>query len=237
MRYAAGPSLARLRRSSDCIARLQRERGSVFIVALMVLVMLTVIGLSLALVTETEMLIGGNEQVINETFFAAETGLAVAVTQLMTANSLDNKCMAQLARNADDTARMLGVRNLGYSVDYTNIYPVAFHVAPYTRANEGRGEQLFAGFFRGQSRALRGSWLVSEDSDLDSDAITVPREKGDELEDIDFEVQAEKIVNMAFFSAPLQALESGTLVGAFDHPETLGCDPHPEHNEVAVVSP
>jgi len=62
------------------------ERGSVFIVALMVLVMLTVIGLSLALVTETEMLIGGNEQIISETFVAAETGTAVAVSQLMVAN-------------------------------------------------------------------------------------------------------------------------------------------------------
>lgn len=211
------------------------ERGSVFIVALMVLVMLTVIGLSLALVTETEMLIGGNEQIVNETFFAAETGLAVAVSQLMTANSLDSKCMAQLARNTDDSARMLGVRNLGYSVDYTNIYPVAFHVAPYTRANEGRDEQLYAGFFRGQARALRGSWLATTDPALNPDAVPVPREEGDKLEDIDFEVQSEKIVNMAFFSAPLQALESGTLVGAFDHPENLGCEPHPEHTEVSVV--
>ncbi len=213
------------------------ERGSVFIVALMVLVMLTVIGLSLALVTETEMLIGGNEQVINETFFAAETGVAVAVTQLMTANSLDNKCMAQLARNPDDTARKLGVRNLGYSVDYTNLYPVAFHVAPYTRANEGRDEQMFAGFFRGRSRALRGTWVDVEDSDLNPDAVTVPREPGQALGDIDFVVQAEKAVDLAFFSAPLQALEAGTLVGAFDHPETLGCDPHPEHAAVVVVPP
>lgn len=232
MRYVASPSV----HSRHGVASARHgERGSVFIVALMVLVMLTVIGLSLALVTETEMLIGGNEQVINETFFAAETGLAVAVTQLMTANSLENKCMAQLARNADDTARMIGIQNLGYSVDYTNLYPVAFHVAPYTRANEGRDEQLFAGFFRGQARAIRGTWLVTDDSDLDTDAITVPREPGQELDDIDFNVQAEKAIDLAFFSAPLQALEAGTLVGAFDHPENLGCDPHPEHNEVEVV--
>ncbi len=225
----------RARRRKHGFARSWRdEQGSVFIIALMVLVMLTVIGLSLALVTETEMLIGGNEQVINETFFAAETGLAVAVTQLMTANSLDNKCMAQLARNSDDTARMLGVRNLGYSVDYTSLYPVAFHVAPYTRANEGRDEQLFAGFFRGEARALRGSWQVTADPSLNPDAVTVPREAGEALADIDFTVQAEKIVNIAFFSSPLQALEAGTLVGAFDHPETFGCDPHPDHAEITA---
>ncbi len=238
MRYANGPSLARRHlpysAAYSAARRGRGERGSVFIVALMVLVMLTVIGLSLALVTETEMLIGGNEQVINETFFAAETGLAVAVTQLMAANSLDDKCMAQLARSADDTARMVGVRNLGYSVDYTSLYPVAFHLAPYTRANEGRDEQLFAGFFRGQARAIRGSWLVTEDSDLDSAALTVPREPGQELDDIDFTVQAEKIVNMAFYSTPLQGLEAGTLVDAFDHPENFGCDPHPEHDEITA---
>ncbi len=215
----------------------EREQGSVFIVSLMVLVMLTVIGLSLALVTETEMLIGGNEQVINETFYAAETGLAVAVSQLLVSNSMDSKCMALRGRDADDTPRMLGVQNLGYSVDFTTLYPVAFDVAPYTQANEGRDDQLYAGFFRGEGRALRGSWLVTEDSALDSDAVTVPREQGELLEDADFTVQAQKTVQVAFFSAPLQALEAGTLVAAFDHPEVFGCEPHPEHNEVSAPPP
>ncbi len=218
-------------------AEREGEDGSVFIVALMVLVMLTVIGLSLALVTETEMLIGGNEQVIQETFYAAESGLAVAVTQLLVTNSLDNKCMALLARDAGDLPRMLGVQNLGYSIDYTTLYPVAFNVAPYTQANEGRGEQLFAGFFRGEGRALRGSWLVTDDPALDSDAVTVPREQGELLADADFTIQAEKTIQLAFFSSPLQALEAGTLVGAFDHPEVLGCEPHPDHNEISAPPP
>lgn len=213
---------------------IERERGSVFIVALMVLVMLTVIGLSLALVTETEMLIGGNEQVINETHFAAETALSVAVSQLMVANSLDSKCMAQLARNPNDAARKVGVLNLGYSIDFTNLYPVAFQVAPLTKANEGRDDKLFAGFFRGQGRALRGSWLVTEDPTLDSDALTMPREEGEALEDAAITVQAEKTLDLAFFSTPLQALEAGTLVDTFDHPEVLGCEPHPEHLEITA---
>ncbi len=217
----------------------ERERGSVFIVALMVLVMLTVIGLSLALVTETEMLIGGNEQVIKETFYAAETGLAVAVSQLMVANSMDRKCMALLAQDADDTPRMLGVQNLGYSIDYSNVYPVAFDVAPYTQANEGRDDQLYAGFFRGQSRALRGTWLDVVVPGLDAAARTMPREEGEALDDSDFDftIQAEKTVELAFYSTPLQALEASSLVGAFDHPEVLGCEPHPVHNEVAAPPP
>ncbi len=216
--------------------RRQGERGSIFIVALMVLVMLTVIGLSLALVTETEMLIGGNEQVIHETFYAAETGLSVAVSQLLVTNSMANKCMALLAREQDGLPRMLGVENLGYSVDYSPLYPVAFDVAPYTQANEGRDDQLFAGFFRGEGRALRGTWLVVADP-ANPEATTVPREQGETLTDADFTVQAEKSIQLAFFSAPLQSLEAGTLVEAFDHPEVLGCEPHPDHNEVASVAP
>ncbi len=237
MRYSRSYVSARPRRLRAPLVRTGRgERGSVFIVALMVLVMLTVIGLSLALVTETEMLIGGNEQLITETFYAAETGVAVAVTQLMTTNSLDNKCMAQMARDADDTARMLGVRNVGYAIDYTDIYPAAFHVAPYTRANEGRGEQLFAGFFRAQARAQRGSWLESSVPGLNPDAVTPPRE-ADGVVNNGWDPHAEKTIDMAFFSAPLQALEAGTLVGTFDHPANPGCDTHPDHNEVVVVPP
>ncbi len=204
-----------------------RERGSVFIVALMVLVMLTVIGLSLALVTETEMLIGGNEQVINETFFAAETGLSASVSQLMVANSTDSKCLGLLARDANDSTRMLGVRTLGYAVDTTNLYPVAFDVAPYSKANEGSSGQLFAGFFRGEGRAMRGTWPQSA-------ARPVPREQGEDLAAIDFTVQSEKEIELAFFSTPLQALEASTLLGAFDHPEVFGCEPHPEHNEITA---
>lgn len=211
-----------------------RERGSVFVVALMVLVMLTVVGLSLALVTETEMLIGGNEQVINETFFAAETGMNVAISQLMVANSLDSKCLATIAKEEGDATRKLGLRTLGYSVDFTTLYPVAFDVAPYTRANEGRDDKLYAGFFRGEGRAIRGTWAESA-------ARPVPREQGEVLADLvaadTFSVQSQKEIELAFFSAPLQALEAGTLVGAFDHPESLGCEPHPAHEELTAPPP
>lgn len=210
------------------------EQGSVFIVALMVLVMLTVIGLSLALVTETEMLIGGNEQVINETFFAAETGMNVAISQLMVANALDSKCLATIAKEDGDATRKLGLSTLGYSVDFTTLYPVAFDVAPYTRANEGRDDKLYAGFFRGEGRAIRGSWMESA-------SRPVPREQGEKLSDLTalgtFNVQSQQEIELAFFSAPLQALEAGTLVGAFDHPENFGCEPHPEHGVLTAPPP
>ena len=198
------------------------ERGSVFVVALMVLVMLTVIGLSLALVTETEMLLGGNERVINETFYAAEAGVAVAVGQAMLA-ATDKKCFALLAKEEGDADRMVGVRQLGYSVDSSSLYPVAFDVAPYSKANEGRGDILFSAFFRGEARALRGTWIPLADGGRD-----VPREPEEALDDIpaavDFTIQGEKTIDLAFYVSPI---ETTIDVGSFDHPEVFGCDEHP----------
>ncbi len=108
---------------------------------------------------------------------------------------------------------------------------------PYTKANEGRDDKLYAGFFRGDGRALRGSWLVVADPGLNPDAVTMPREEGEPLEDADFNIQAEKRIQLAFFSAPLQALESGTLIESFLHPEILGCEPRPELDEVSAPDP
>ena len=204
------------------------ERGSVFIVALLALVLLTVIGLSLALVTETEMLLGGNEQIITETFYASETGVSVAIGQAML-GSTEEKCFAALALEEDGTERQVGVRKLGYSVDTSSLYPVAFDVAPYSKANEGRGDLLYSAFFEGEVRALRGTWPAAED---------VPREPGEDLDALttsgNFTLQGEQAIDLAFFVTPLQ---SAIDIAAFDHPEVLGCEPHPAHTVISVPPP
>ena len=209
-------------------ATADRERGSVFIVALLALVLLTVVGLSLALVTETEMLLGSNEQVITETFYAGETGVSVAVGQAML-GATDKSCFAALAREDDGSERRVGVRKLGYSIDTSSLYPVGFDVAPYSKANEGRGDVLYSAFFRGEVRALRGTWPASED---------VPREPEEDLGTLvandDFTLQGEKAIDLAFFVTPLQ---SQIDLGAFDHPEVLGCEPHPAHTVVTAPPP
>ena len=51
-----------------------RQRASAFLMAMIVLAVLTVIGLSLSMVTETEMRLGETEKVINEQFYANEAG-------------------------------------------------------------------------------------------------------------------------------------------------------------------
>ncbi|MBV8202862.1 MAG: hypothetical protein JOZ15_19775, partial [Acidobacteria bacterium] len=54
------------------------ERGSAFIVALLVLVVLTIAGLALTLMTQTEMRIGANEREANRTFYASDSGIQVS---------------------------------------------------------------------------------------------------------------------------------------------------------------
>ncbi|HVT61044.1 MAG TPA: pilus assembly PilX N-terminal domain-containing protein [Thermoanaerobaculia bacterium] len=55
------------------------EAGSAYIVALLVLVVMTIVGLALTLVTQTEVRIGANERTANRSFYAADSGLNVAV--------------------------------------------------------------------------------------------------------------------------------------------------------------
>lgn len=202
--------------------------GSVFIVALLALVLLTVIGLSLALVTETEMLLGGNEQVITETFYASETGVSVAIGQSML-GSTEEKCFAALAVEDDGSDRQLGVRKLGYSIDTSSLYPVAFDIAPYSKANQGRGDVLYSTFVEGRVRALRGTWPAID---------AVPREPGEDLDTLiatgDFTLQGEKRIDLAFFATPLQ---NPIDITAFDHPEVLGCEPHPDHTVITAPPP
>lgn len=57
---------------------LGREGGSAYIVALLVLIVLSIVGLSLVLVTQTEMQIGANDQTLHQTFYASDAGINVS---------------------------------------------------------------------------------------------------------------------------------------------------------------
>lgn len=59
------------------------EAGSAYLMTLMALVVLMVIALALATTTQTEMLIGTNERMIQRSFFAAESALAVTAARVM----------------------------------------------------------------------------------------------------------------------------------------------------------
>ena len=61
----------------------QGQQGSAYIITLMVLFMLTIVGLSLSLVTQTELLIGSQDRTIQRSFYAADSGMGTALSRVL----------------------------------------------------------------------------------------------------------------------------------------------------------
>lgn len=61
----------------------RREAGSAYVLTLIVLLVLTLLGLVLALITQSEVEIGASERTINRVFYGAETGITASVAAYM----------------------------------------------------------------------------------------------------------------------------------------------------------
>lgn len=59
------------------------EAGSAYVITLLALVVLTILALSLALVTQTEVQVGANEKTVNRTFYAADSGLEISLAEML----------------------------------------------------------------------------------------------------------------------------------------------------------
>lgn len=98
-------------------ARRAGESGSAYVAALLVLVVLTLVGLSLALITQSEMQIGANERVQQRLFYAANSGIAAS-----TARALTNADYSATTYSlADAGARFAG---LGFEVEVSPFFPI-----------------------------------------------------------------------------------------------------------------
>lgn len=64
----------------------RREAGSAYILTLIVLLVLTLLGLVIALITQSEVEVGANERTINRVFYGAETGITNSVAAYMFGN-------------------------------------------------------------------------------------------------------------------------------------------------------
>lgn len=194
------------------------EEGSALMFALLALVFLTIIGLSLAVVTETEMMIGSNEQIAQETFYAAEAGIAAAVSRLMVTNSMAGDYFFVPVRNGDNNLTV-GDKTLGYVVDFTDIYPISWADAPWTKANSG----YLSVFFHVDVRARRMAWDTLDsgpdcESQIEGTAYT--SSSGDNPFD---QIQAEKQLNLGFFVSPTKGLSPDTMLASVKAPEDFGC--------------
>lgn len=68
--------------------RRSAESGSAYLATLLVLVVLTILGLSLAVITQTEVLIGGSEKQVTRQLFSANSAINIATaTEMVAADS------------------------------------------------------------------------------------------------------------------------------------------------------
>ncbi len=65
----------------------RRESGSAYVLTLIVLLVLTLLGLVIALITQSEVEVGANERTINRVFYSAETGITASVANYLFGNS------------------------------------------------------------------------------------------------------------------------------------------------------
>lgn len=97
---------------------LGRESGSAYMMALLVLVVLTILGLALVLVTQSEMSIGSNELTLQRTFYEAESGVAIATARVL----VNNDYRAATFELDEPGAGPLGASLLGFKSE--------IHLAP-----------------------------------------------------------------------------------------------------------
>ena len=188
------------------------ERGSMFLVALAALAILTIIGLSLAMVTETEMLLGANEWVITETHFAAEAGVTTQISKLLVSHDLKpvDIVTQSFFSASDDPAYTTGTDSdglstdksffrIGFDIKSSGLQPVSLGVMPYSKANEGAADTFYAGYFSALVRAQRTAWNGGHRS--------VPT-----CSDLQRSLIGQKHIDVGFYHTPIGKLSAESLI-------------------------
>jgi len=107
------------------------ESGSVYIITLVVLLVLTMLGLSIALITQSEMQIGVNERLGQTMFYAAGSGIDVATAKALAVQDLRAMRLDQVVPRALPN---LNVRN---RVDVSRFRPIMDSPCDLCQINDG----------------------------------------------------------------------------------------------------
>lgn len=123
---------------SSRVARI-RQAGSAYLLSLAVLVILSIIGLSLAVITESEMLVGAGDRTRERTFYAADSGLGAATARAMAIAKYE---AVTLEFTDDDTPVALDIKN---RVEVTPFLPILSGPCNLCEVNNaGPGQQYGA---------------------------------------------------------------------------------------------
>lgn len=117
----------------------RRERGSAFIVALLVLLVMTVAGLALTLMTQTEVRIGANEREANRTFYASDSGIHVSSARTLWAGTNTQTLTVLLNTTQQDTgASSAPPLTFADQITVTPLYPLYVGSAAGTSINQNQ---------------------------------------------------------------------------------------------------
>ncbi len=136
-----------------------RQEGSSYIVALFVIVILTILGLSLSLVTETESQIGANERSMQRIFFATEVGAQVATAKTLVIP--DSRPMTLDLPETD----AIGAVTIIDRIDVSPMAPI--QSSPCNLCQINHGNQFFKLNHALTTNANRLGWTLGKDPDTD----------------------------------------------------------------------
>ena len=135
------------------------QRGSAYLAALMVLVVLTIFGLSLVLITQSERQIGTNERTINRNFYAADSGVNVAIARVLAQANHRGTPFTISQGDIGGAANLIQDQVETSCVAYVNFFPCSL-----CQVNLGTSERFHAVNHAFSSTAQRtaGQRLVSQ---------------------------------------------------------------------------
>lgn len=107
------------------------QSGSVYLITLVVLLLLTVLGLSISLVTQSEMQIGVNERLNETMFYHANSGIEVATAKALAIPDLRRMRLDEVVPTG---LPLLNVRN---RVDVSQFRPILRTPCDLCQINEG----------------------------------------------------------------------------------------------------
>lgn len=114
------------------------ERGSAFIVALLVLVVLTIVGLALTFMTQTEMRIGANEREANRTFYASDSGIQVSTAATLWTANTSQTLQVVLNTTVQDTGVTTAPTTFYDQVVVTPLYAIHTQPCPFCQVNQNQ---------------------------------------------------------------------------------------------------
>lgn len=205
------------------------DRGSALILALMVMLILTFMGLTLLALTETEMQLGNNERIDSELFYATESGKevakariqdgAVVPTTFLIRNPTSASSIGGGGGGASGSLSTAAPFEIGYRVGLSRAVVIRYSPCDFCPSNEDEESWSYRVSYLVYSRGTRRDWRGA-----DPDALVADANKA---------IQAQKIIGVVIdfqpaemplveaFAAGDEGLGIGELGRSEDHINTI----------------